>query len=571
VQADPAEGPTTTLESLEMNAPPRGADVLVQTLQMAGVRCIFSLSGNHIMPVYDALNGSGIRLIHTRHEAATVHMADAWARLTGEVGIALVTGGPGHANAVSALYTALMAEAPLVLLSGHAPNNQLGRGAFQEMRQADMAAPVCKASWTCASTAALAGDLARAIRLARSGRPGPVHLSLPSDVLEGLAGTGASMPTPAEFSTVAMPPAPDTAASALELLQQAKRPLILAGPACMTRSGRAALSALEAACGIPVVGMESPRGVGDPALGAFSEMLAAADTVLLLGKRLDFTLKFGQAPAFRADTQWLQVDADAEEIERSRRAVGERLRLAVQADAASMIAALRDTARALPAQAAWLADVRRAIAFRPAAWDEARSGAAGTLHPVQALRPLQALLDSHPDAVFVCDGGEIGQWAQACLSAPHRVINGVAGSIGAGLSFALAARCALPDAPVVAVMGDGTFGFHLAEIDTAMRYGLPTLTVVGNDARWNAEYQIQLKDYGAERLIGCELRPMRYDLVTAGFGGHGELVTRAEDLMPAAQRALASGLPACLNVMLEGLAAPTVRMGAGAAAAGGHA
>jgi acetolactate synthase-1/2/3 large subunit len=123
----------------------RGADALARALRTAGVARIFTLSGNHVMPVFDATIDAGISLLHTRHEAAAVHMADAWARLTGEPGIALVTGGPGHANAVSALYTAQMAEAPIVLLSGHAPNGQLGMGAFQEMRQAEMAAPVTKA------------------------------------------------------------------------------------------------------------------------------------------------------------------------------------------------------------------------------------------------------------------------------------------------------------------------------------------------------------------------------------------------------------------------------------------
>src|SRR5690606_36454285 len=149
-------------------------------------------------------------------------------------------------------------------------------------------------------------------------------------------------------------------------------------------------------------------------------------------------------------------------------------------------------------------------------------------------------------------------WAQACLSAPNRVINGVAGSIGAGLPFALAARAAKPDVPVVAVMGDGTFGFHPAEFDTAVRYRLPFVAVVGNDARWNAEYQIQVRDYGADRTIGCDLLPTRYDLVAAAFGGHGERVDSAAGLLPAVERSLASGLPACVNVALEGLPAPKV-------------
>ncbi|MCD0506140.1 thiamine pyrophosphate-binding protein, partial [Bordetella petrii] len=165
----------------------RGADALARSIRAAGVTRVFTLSGNHIMPVFDAALSADIELVHVRHEAAAVHMADAWARLTGEPGVALVTGGPGHANAVSALYTAQMSESPVVLLSGHAPNRQAGWGAFQEMDQAAMAAPVTKASWAVSAAGAMGADFARACRVARSGRPGPVHLSLPTDALEDAA------------------------------------------------------------------------------------------------------------------------------------------------------------------------------------------------------------------------------------------------------------------------------------------------------------------------------------------------------------------------------------------------
>lgn len=541
---------------MTISPPPRGCDVLVRSLRSAGVTRIFTLSGNHIMPVFDATLGSGIELIHTRHEASAVHMADAWARLTGQPGIALVTGGPGHANAVSALYTALMAESPVVLLSGHAPNNQRGQGAFQEMAQADMAAPVCKAAWTCASADELPADIARAVRIARSGRPGPVNLNLPNDVLDAL--TNAAPAAAETFAPLAQALADASARELMQHLAQAVRPLILAGPACLTRTGRAQLAALEDACGVPVIGMESPRGIADPSLGAFAEILAQADCIVLLNKRLDFTLKFGQAPAFPAQATVHQIDADSSELERTRRALGARLQTAAQADPWSALTALTQAARPRP-NAPWLAQVSAALAYRPPAWDSARSAQPDRLHPVQMLRPLQALLDSHPDAVLVADGGEIGQWAMACLNAPHRVINGVAGSIGSGLPMALAARCALPQAPVVAVMGDGTVGFHISEYDTAMRYDLPFVAVIGNDARWNAEYQIQLRDYGAQRLVGCELRPMDYDAVARAFGGHGERVDDAQAMAPALERARASHLPACLNVIIEGLPAPQIR------------
>jgi acetolactate synthase-1/2/3 large subunit len=426
------------------------------------------------------------------------------------------------------------------------------------MRQADVAAPIAKASWTCANAASVAADVVRALRIARSDRPGPVHLSLPVDALEG--STDGAEPDAAGAQAVRMELGTPEASALLDRLGSATRPLILAGPALMTRDGRMRCAELEAAAGIPVVGMESPRGIADPSLGAFAEMLAQADAVVLLGKRLDFTLKFGRAPALAAGCVVMQVDAEEAEFARTRRAVGERLVAIACADAHGALEALTAVARERAAgKSAWLPEVRAAIAHRPGAWDTAVAHSAGRLHPVQACRPLQSLLDAHPESVLVVDGGEFGQWAQACLSAPHRVINGSAGAIGAALPFALGARAARLDAPVIAFMGDGTFGFHPAEIDTAVRYGMPFVLVVGNDARWNAEYQIQVRTYGRDRAIGCELLPTRYDQVCAAFGGHGEAVTDANELLAAARRALASGKPACLNVMIEGLTAPNVK------------
>src|SRR5688572_1748014 len=243
----------------------RGADLLARTLAGAGVRHLFTLSGNHVMPVFDAALDANLSLVHVRHEAAAVHMADAWGRLTGLPGIALITGGPGHANAVSALYTALASESPLVLISGHAPLDELGKGAFQEMRQADMAAPVTKASWTARSVDTLAADIARAWREARSGTPGPVHLSIPNDVLD--AATDVDLPRSPEFGLEEEETRVQT-----EVLSAAKRPLAIAGPAMMRKD----LRRMEEESGIPLIGMESPRGVNDPSLGKLAEVLKRA-------------------------------------------------------------------------------------------------------------------------------------------------------------------------------------------------------------------------------------------------------------------------------------------------------
>jgi len=498
----------------------RGADLVAQALARAGARYVFALSGNHVMPVFDAALDAKLPIVHVRHEAATVHMADAWGRLTGEPGVALVTGGPGHANAVSALYTALAADAPLVLLSGHAPSHELGKGAFQEMAQGEMAAPAAKASWTVRSADSLAIDLAHAFRIARSGRPGPVHVSLPVDFLE--AKLEAELPPLEQFLPEAHPPA-DTS-EVLEALKQAKRPLLVAGPALAHAGGRARLAEFEQETGVPAFVMESPRGVNDPSLGLVAEVLRRADVVALAGKARDFTLKFGAA--FAAECRVIDLDLPL-----------------------VLPRGMKKT------QSGWLDEVRSAIAYRPGDWKTLASATQGPLHPVELAREVQKLLEP-PGSVLVADGGEFGQWSQAVLQAPHRVINGPAGSIGAALPFAAAAKLALPGSRVVAMLGDGTFGFHCAEIDTAVRHELAYLAIVGNDACWNAEHQIQKRSYGPERAHGCELRPTRYDQVAAAFGAHAEHVERPAELAGALSRAAAANRVACVNAMIERLPAP---------------
>jgi len=494
---------------------------------------VFALSGNHVMPVFDAALDAGLDLVHVRHEAATVHMADGYARVTGEVGIALVTGGPGHANAISALYTALAAQSPVVLLSGHAPHQELGRGAFQEMRQADMAAPVTKASWTVGSADDIADALARAMRIARSGWPGPVHLSLPTDVLE--AATQASVPAPDAFAPEVE--RGDIAQAAIDALSRAQRPVIVVGPALTAFTAHALPRDLADTTGVPVAVMESPRGIHDASLGAFAEMLAQADVVALIGKRRDFTLRFGAAfPPECEVIEWEdQISPIAIVQQLIARAGGQRTR-----------------------HHAWRSEVEDALRYRPPAWQSTRSAPEGPMHPLTICTELQAALDAHRGSILVADGGEFCQWVQGAVNAPRRLINGPAGAIGPALPMALGAKLARPDALVVATVGDGTFGFHASELDTAVRCGLPVVTVIGNDARWNAEYQIQRRAYGEARAHGCELLPSRYEGVAEALGAYGERVSRPDELAPALQRAIAAGRPACLNVALDGIAAPRI-------------
>ncbi len=539
----------------------RGADIVARMLEDLGVTRIFTLSGNHIMPIFDALLSTKIQLIHTRHEAACVHMADAWGRLTGEPGIALVTGGQGHSNAAAALYTALASESPLVLLSGHAPLSELGQGAFQEMAQADLARPVTKASWTATAVETLSSDITKAAELATSGRPGPVHVSLPVDLLEQtIPDDSVTWMTRAGIRPRSPPLPPDMADKLIFHLRAATKPLVICGPAMCTERGRVIMRDAADALDVPVIGMESPRGINDPGLGAFAEILAEADLIVLVGKPLDFTLRFGEAPALSPSCKWIAIDPDAALVSRARNAMGERVLLSDVADALVVITTLTERSpKTANSPSAWHEHVRAALAYEPPQWKSIRAKNAGRVHPVEMCRAVNSFIEKHRGATLVSDGGEIGQWAQALVKTDRRIINGAAGTIGVSLPFAVAAKLAYPDHPVVAVMGDGTFGFHMAEFDTAIRYGLPVIVVVGNDARWNAEYQIQLRQYGAERAKNCDLLPSRYDRVVEALGGFGALVSTADDLPDALDRAYLSRKPACINVMIESQAAPIIR------------
>ena len=523
-----------------------GAESVVRALTAGGVRHLFALSGNQNLPIFDACIGSGLRLIHTRHEAAAVHMADGWGRLTGEPGVALLTAGPGHCNGVTGLFVARAAESPLLMISGHSPQSQAGMGAFQELDQAAMAGPAAKWSHTAGGSEPLADLVARALRTAVSGRPGPVHLSLPMDLLQ--AEEAAGPPSRAERPPEEEPRlSADDAAEILDRLQSAARPLILAGPA-MSRGVRwQAVRALQSASGVPALPCESPRGVDDPWLRGASRCLAEADLVVLLGKRLDHSLRFGEAPAFSESVRFLAVDAE-EALNHS------RLDGCFRADPAEVAATLTDAA----AQRAWndspWGELVRKARAEPPDWRAHRDSAASPIHPLALCERLQPFLDQ--DAVFVCDGGEFGQWMQAGLSAGLRLINGPSGSIGSSLPMGMAAKVLHPERPVFVFQGDGTFGFHALEIDTCLRYGLPVVVVVGNDARWNAEVQLQIRQYGPDRTIGCDLLPTRYDRVAEALGGFGERVEDPGELAPAVERALASGLPAVIDVTIDGLPAP---------------
>ena len=553
-----------------------GAGLLVDTLVQAGIRRIFSLSGNQIMPVYDACIDADLSLVHVRHESAAVHMADAWAQITGEIGVALVTAGPGFGNALSALFSARHSESPVLLLSGDSPVGADGDAAFQEMPQTALAGPLVKTALRPDHAERIGHDTASAIACARSGRPGPVHVALPFDLLRSPVGEEGRVRAPElQRRPHALPD--EIAAEVVQRIARAERPIVLTGPRMNPSRDGARVAALRAALRAPVVAMESPRGLRDPALGTFSDALARSDLVVLLGKAVDFSVGFARPPALDATSELVVIDPDHDMIDRAWRLAGGRISLSVCADpdlAADAITAtaietitdenrqsistkdlgadVRASAHEESEAGGWCDEVASAIVNRAVA-GQPETG----FHPRAVCEAVQRVLDAASDPVLICDGGEFGQWAQALCTAPTRIINGLSGAIGGGLCHGLAAKLARPNATVIAMMGDGSAGFHFTELDTAVREGAAFTCVIGNDFRWNAEYRIQLRDYGPDRLIGCELAPSaRYDLAAAGLGCHGEHVTDPSRLDAALAHAIASDRPTCLNVEMDGAAAP---------------
>lgn len=529
-----------------------GSELIIRSLRRRGVKTIFSLSGNQIMPLYDACIDAGIRIIHVRHEAAAVFMADAWSQITGELGVAMITAAPGLTNGLAPLYSASQAESPVLLISGDSSVSEDGTGAFQELDQVAITRPLTKLSVRPQSAAELCPALENAITQALAPRRGPVHVALPFDLLIAESGI-ADLP-----DVSAAPPVAALDATRLnqlaDLLHSAQRPLVLAGPTSARPQGRSARAAAEEALGVRIIPMESPRGLKDPSLGALASIMPSADLIVLAGKCLDFTLGFGGTGALGENARVAVIDPDPAMLERAGRLLGSRLVLTFQADAVVAMAAV--AAAHPPAERlAWRAQVDEALQSRTVKTPSAP--AQGAMGPRALCETVQAFLASAPDPILICDGGEFGQWAQAFCQAPVRIINGMSGAIGAGVCYAIAAKIARPGATVVVMMGDGTAGFHMMELDTAVREGAAVMAVIGNDLRWNAEHLIQMRTYGPQRLIGCELAPTaRYHDVASALGGAGFAAHDAAGLTAALRQAADSGLPACINVSLAGEAAP---------------
>ncbi|MBV9380853.1 MAG: acetolactate synthase [Streptosporangiaceae bacterium] len=511
-----------------------------------GVTAMFTLSGGHVFPLYDAAVKADppLRLIDVRHEQTAVFAAEATARLTRAPGLAVVTAGPGVTNSVSAVTTAWFNGAPVVLLGGRAPDYRWGSGGLQEIDHPPLLAPVTKRAWTEHGTVKLAASVDEAFRLATAPHRGPVFLDVS---LEAIYGQGeASLPEPR--AEAAAPPDPEQVSRIAALLRAARRPvLVLGSDVWLGRAEDAARQAAET-LRLPVITNGQARGVlpaGHDLLAGRARSLAftEADLVIVVGAPLDFRLRYG---SFGPGTSVVHV-ADAP----GALAAHCPLAAAAAGDLGAFFAGLAEAAGPAAADPDWLPRLREAARAALAADASLLASDAEPVHPARVYGELLEVLDD--DTVIIGDGGDFVSFAGRYVEpkAPGGWLDpGPFGCLGTGLGYAIAARLARPSAQVILLLGDGAAGFSLMDADTLVRHKLPVVIVCGNNGAWGLEKHPMRLLYGYD--VAADLQPAcRYDEVIRALGGAGELVTAPSGIGPALRRALASGVPYLVNVVTD--------------------
>lgn len=527
------------------------ADAIARLLKARGVVRVFGLCGGHIMPIWMRLDAHGIAIVDVRDERAAVHMAQAHAELTGGLGVALVTAGPGMTNAITGIANAHVSRVPVLVLSGTPPAAQENRGALQDMDHTLLLRAVTRYARTVRTPARVLAELDEAIARAfgEGGEPGPVFLDFPTDCLRApIPGVLlrdehiAAKPAPELY------PDPDAVARAVDLLWSARRPLVISGRGA--RGAGPELVRLLDRIGAAYLDTGESRGlVPDDHPSSISAMrgrvMGDADLVVTVGRRLDFQLAYG-SPAIFKDAQFLRIADSAGELRDNRRGAVE-----IFASPARTLAAMQAAAgnRQAAVDGTWIESLRAGHRERADklthALDAAPPGADGRMHPNRLLGAIRAQLDDR--SIVVVDGGDFLSFARVGLSAPRMLDPGPFGCIGVGVPYGIAAALAYPDHKVLVATGDGSFGFNAIEIDTAVRHKAPVVIVVANNGAWQVEVHDQTVSHG--KVVGTRLQFSDHAAMARAFGMHGERIDRAEDLPDAIARAFAHA-PALLDVVV---------------------
>ena len=540
--------------------PLHGGKLAAKALKQAGVEVIFTLSGGHIMPLYDGCIDEGIKIVDVRHEQAAVHAADAWARCNpGKIGVAAITAGPGVTDGVTGIANAWRANSPILVFGGQGPFENLRRGSLQEMDHLGVVRPITKYCDAVYQTKRIPEYIELAIRHAVSGIPGPVFLEIPMDIFMGsVEDKDVSIPR-IRTEPPRLSPDQDEVRNALELLRKAERPMLMAGTSVKWSKASAEMNRFIGETHIPTytngmgrgsVPWNSPEFLNRSRRDALKQL----DLIILAGTLLDFRMRFGQT--IPATAKIIQLDMDATLIGQNR-----QTDVPLVGNLACSFRALSEEMKSQSVRldfSPWR-DALRAIENAEEKKVEASLNSDEVpIDPQRMCREVRDWLDTLVDPIVIGDGGDIVATAAKIIPVKNEgawMDPGPLGTLGVGMPFALAAKLAHPKRPVVIIYGDGSFGFNGMEYDTAVRFGLPIIGIVGNDGAWGQMMRPQGAIYGWDRLEAVLLNRTRYDKVVEALGGHGEYVTRPEELRPALERAyaagMASGKPALINVEIR--------------------
>ncbi|NNL86632.1 MAG: acetolactate synthase [Myxococcales bacterium] len=536
--------------------PVHGGKLAARALKEAGVEVIFTLSGGHIMPIYDGCLDEGIRIIDVRHEQAAVHAADSWARCNpGKIGVAAITAGPGVTDGVTGVANAWRANSPILVFGGQGPFENLRRGSLQEMDHVGVMRPITKFADAVYQTHRIPEYIELAIRYAVSGIPGPAYLEIPMDVfMAEVEWEDAPVPR-IRTEPPRLSPDREEARRAIELLSTASRPVLMAGTSVKWSRASGELQNFVGETHIPTYTNGMGRGTVPPDTPEWLNRsrraaLEKADCVILAGTLLDFRMRFGQT--IPADAKIIQLDMDATLIGQNRTSdVGLVGNLACSFDL--LLEEMKNQGAQLD-WSTWRDELRELENAAEKKIEANLNSDEVPIDPQRLCREVRDWLETLADPIVIGDGGDIVATAAKILPVKREgawMDPGPLGTLGVGMPFALAAQLANPDKRVVIVYGDGSFGLNGMEFDTAVRFGLPIVGVLGNDGAWGQMMRPQGAVYGWDRLAATVLDYTRYDKVVEALGGHGELVERPEDIRPALERAAASGKPALVNVVMR--------------------
>lgn len=520
-----------------------GGELALAALRAHGVREMFTLSGGHVFPLYDAAHRTGFPIYDVRHEQSAVFAAEAVAKLQRRPGLAVLTAGPGVTNGVSGLTSAYFNASPVLVLGGRAPQFRWGSGSLQEMDHLPLVAPVTKHAETVFGADDIPRAVSAALTTALTPHRGPVFLDFP---LEAVFSVGdAELPPVTPVTPIEADP--EEVTTAARLIAAASRPVIIAGSDVYAGDAVDALRAAAESLQVPVFTNGMGRGALPPEHPlAFAKArrvaLKGADLVVVIGTPLDFRLAFGDF----GDARVVHV-VDAP----SQRAGHVTPAAAPAGDLRLILTAFAEHPGDRADHAGWIAELRTAEDAAKARDAEAMAADSDPIRPARVYGELRKVLA--PDAITIGDGGDFVSYAGKYLepAQPGTWLDpGPYGCLGTGLGYAMGARVSHPDRQICVLMGDGAAGFSLMDVESLARQRLPVVIVVGNNGIWGLEKHPMRAMYGYD--VAADLQPgLRYDRVVEALGGAGETVEKAADLGPALTRAFDAGVPYLVNVLTD--------------------